>query len=67
MWCPQCGVHFQEVISFIFKLNNIQDILVRPDEDEYDLLIKKIQHLVEVGNGETIFEIGAGEGKKLLI
>ena len=55
------------MISLFLLVNIFQDILVRPNEDEYDLLIKKIQHLVEVGNGETIFEIGAGEGKNLSI
>ena len=42
---------------FLFK-----DALVKPSEDQYELLLKKIQYLTELGNGETIFEIGAGEG-----
>ena len=35
---------------------------MKPLEDQYDLLMKKMKYLVEMGNGETIIEIGAGEG-----
>lgn len=41
----------------------VQDALVKPTESQYDLLVKKMQYLVEMGNGETILEVGAGEGK----
>ena len=39
-----------------------QNAMVNLGADEYDLLVKKIKGLVELGNGETIFEVGAGEG-----
>ncbi len=38
---------------------------MKPTEEQYDLLVKKIQYLIEMGNGETILEVGAGEGMKL--
>lgn len=40
----------------------MQDALIKPTESQYDLLIKKMQYLIEMGNGETILEVGAGEG-----
>ena len=42
-----------------------QDALVKPTEEQYDLLVKKMQYLIEMGNGETILEVGAGEGMNL--
>jgi len=53
---PRNGVDFSTI--------NGKDALVKPSEDQYDLLLKKIQYLIEMGNGETIFEIGAGEGQE---
>lgn len=38
---------------------------MKPTEEQYDLLVKKIQYLIEMGNGETILEVGAGEGMKV--
>lgn len=45
-----------------FASVNGKDAFVKPLEDQYDLLMKKMKYLVEMGNGETIIEIGAGEG-----
>lgn len=44
-----------------FSSVNNKDALVKPTEEQYDLLVKKIQYLIEMGNGETILEVGAGE------
>uniref|UniRef100_A0A0A9XRM5 GTP-binding protein 1 n=1 Tax=Lygus hesperus TaxID=30085 RepID=A0A0A9XRM5_LYGHE len=35
--------------------------LISPTSEQYDLLQKKLKELVEVGRGETIFDIGVGE------
>ncbi len=37
-------------------------MLVGPDSDEFDRLVEDMHRLMEQGNGETIFEVGAGEG-----
>nr|CAH0110290.1 unnamed protein product [Daphnia galeata] len=47
-----------------FSSVNTKDALVKPTESQFDLLVKKIQYLIEMGNGETILEVGAGEGEE---
>jgi len=39
---------------------NRANILVSPNEQEYELLISRIRELVELGRGETIYELGVG-------
>ena len=43
-------------------MSTFQDALIKPSEEQFELLLKKLQYLIEMGNGETIFEVGAGEG-----
>lgn len=40
---------------------NSKMALVSPNEEQYDLLLKKLIQRIDEGNGETIFEIGIGE------
>lgn len=49
-------------ILYCLIITLMQDALVKPTESQFDLLVKKIQYLIEMGNGETILEVGAGEG-----
>ncbi len=44
---------------------NFQMALVSPTEEQFDLLQKKITQRLEEGRGETIFDIGVGEGNEL--
>jgi len=37
-------------------------LLISPSADEYDILVTKIKALILEGHGETLYEIGAGEG-----
>ncbi|KAL5018142.1 hypothetical protein ScPMuIL_003864 [Solemya velum] len=43
--------------SFASKFN-----LVSPDNEQYEFIVDMIKELVDEGQGETIFEIGTGEG-----
>lgn len=36
--------------------------LVSPDEKEYELILAKIKDMMDDGRGETIFELGTGDG-----
>lgn len=37
-------------------------VLVSPTEEQYELLKKRLQERIDDSRGETIFEIGIGEG-----
>ena len=52
----------QLTILYCLITTLMQDALVKPSESQFDLLVKKMQYLIEMGNGETILEVGAGEG-----
>jgi GTPase len=47
-------------IELIFVL--FQSCLVSPTEEQYELLLKRLKERVESGRGETIYDIGVGEG-----
>lgn len=38
-------------------------VLVSPTADEYDACVDKIRTLIREGHGETLYEVGAGEGQ----
>lgn len=38
-----------------------KDVLVSPSEDQYELLLKRLQERIQDGGSETIFNIGIGE------
>lgn len=38
--------------------------LVAPNEDQYDALKRRLQERMFESRGETVYEIGVGEGKK---
>lgn len=42
-------------------------VLVSPSEEQFDLLRKRLQSRIDDSRGETIFEIGIGEGIYLTI
>ncbi|KAI9564907.1 hypothetical protein GHT06_008648 [Daphnia sinensis] len=64
------GMHMSDNMNTLhtngidFSTVNTKDALIKPTESQYDLLIKKMQYLIEMGNGETILEVGAGEGEE---
>ncbi|XP_057369884.1 GTP-binding protein 1-like [Daphnia carinata] len=64
------GMHTSDNVNTLhtngidFSTVNKKDALIKPTESQYDLLIKKLQYLIEMGNGETILEVGAGEGEE---
>ncbi|KAK4020155.1 GTP-binding protein 1 [Daphnia magna] len=64
------GMHMGDNVNVLhtngidFSTVNTKDALIKPTESQYDLLIKKMQYLIEMGNGETILEVGAGEGEE---
>ncbi|CAB4035456.1 GTP-binding 1-like, partial [Paramuricea clavata] len=37
-------------------------LLVSPNDEEYDLLLRQLQQRLREGNGETLYEIGIGDG-----
>lgn len=39
-------------------------VLVSPTEEQFELLKKRLEERTEDSRGETIYEIGVGEGKK---
>lgn len=39
--------------------------MINPNEEQFELLQKKIKELLEESNGETIYDIGVGQGKLL--
>ncbi|XP_046745069.1 GTP-binding protein 1 [Diprion similis] len=38
-----------------------KDVLVSPTEDQYELLLRRLQERIQDGGSETIFDIGVGE------
>uniref|UniRef100_T1JDP2 Tr-type G domain-containing protein n=1 Tax=Strigamia maritima TaxID=126957 RepID=T1JDP2_STRMM len=60
---------FAMEVDMPFALNGETDFLsihsklalVSPNEEQFELLFNKMKKLIDEGNGETIFEIGAGE------
>lgn len=44
----------------IFNLS--QMAMVSPSEEQFDLLQKKLIQRLEEGRGETIFDVGVGDG-----
>lgn len=49
----------QEVLTFTM---NAKTILVSPNDEEYDMLLRQLQQRIQDGNGETLYEIGVGDG-----
>lgn len=39
--------------------------LVSPNEEQYDALKRRLEHRMSESRGETVYEIGVGEGKNL--
>lgn len=39
-------------------------VLVSPSEEQFELLKKRLEERTQDSRGETIYEIGVGEGKK---
>lgn len=42
-----------------------KNVLVSPTEEQFDLLRKRLEERTRDNRGETIYEIGVGEGKQL--
>lgn len=40
-----------------------KNVLVSPTEEQYELLRKRLKERIDDSRGETIFEIGIGEGR----
>lgn len=45
----------------------LQTCLISPTSEQYDLLQCKLKERIENGRGETIFEVGVGEGTVLAV
>jgi 2-polyprenyl-3-methyl-5-hydroxy-6-metoxy-1,4-benzoquinol methylase len=43
----------------------LQTALISPNEKQFDLLQQRLKERLEDGRGETIFDIGIGEGRSL--
>lgn len=44
-----------------FSSIRTKTVLISPTEEQYDLLLKKLQSLIDDSRGETIYEIGIGQ------
>jgi hypothetical protein len=42
----------------------LQTALVSPDEKQFDLLQQRLRDTLQDGRGETIFDVGVGEGRR---
>lgn len=42
-------------------------VLVGPTEEQFDLLMKRLEERISASRGETVYEIGIGEGKQTQI
>lgn len=47
------------LMPFLF----LQTALISPNEKQFDLLQRRLKERLEDGRGETIFDVGVGEGK----
>ncbi|XP_028395148.1 GTP-binding protein 1-like [Dendronephthya gigantea] len=45
-----------------FTLPSAKTLLISPNDDEYDLLLRQLQQRLQDGNGETLYEVGVGDG-----
>lgn len=57
-----------KIINFIISLqcqffNVLQNTLISPNNKTFDQLRILLQEKISDGNGETVFEVGAGAGK----
>lgn len=50
------------VLTFICTVFLSQTALVSPNEKQFDLLQRRLKERLEDGRGETIFDVGVGEG-----
>jgi len=51
-----------EEVNSDYTCINRATALVSPDEKEYELILAKIKDMMDDGRGETIFELGTGDG-----
>lgn len=42
-----------------------KNVLISPTEEQFELLKKRLQDRINDSRGETIYDIGIGEGKKM--
>jgi len=52
----------EECNNIDYSCINRASALVSPDEKEYELITAKMKEMMEDGRGETIFELGVGDG-----
>jgi hypothetical protein len=50
------------VLTFTYTDFLSQTALVSPNEKQFDLLQRRLKERLEDGRGETIFDVGVGEG-----
>ena len=50
------------MLTFSYTVFLSQTALVSPNEKQYDLLQRRLKERLEDGRGETIFDVGVGEG-----
>jgi len=50
------------VLTFSYTFFLSQTALVSPNEKQFDLLQRRLKERLEDGRGETIFDVGVGEG-----
>lgn len=52
-------------ISIDFTSIRSKTVLISPTEEQFELLKKRLQDRIDDSRGETIFDVGIGEGKLL--
>ena len=50
------------MLTFSYTVFLSQTALVSPNEKQFDLLQRRLKERLEDGRGETIFDVGVGEG-----
>ena len=50
------------MLTFTCTVFLSQTALVSPNEKQFDLLQRRLKERLEDGRGETIFDVGVGEG-----
>lgn len=54
-------------ISIDYTSIRSKTVLISPTEEQYELLKKRLQDRIDDSRGETIYDVGIGEGKFILI
>lgn len=64
---PSTDVNDSPTISIDYTSIRSKTVLISPTEEQFELLKKRLQDRIDDSRGETIYDVGIGEGNVIII